>query len=163
MSTAPVFEIDSVAFKADPYPDLAAMRSGGGIHFVPQLNATLFTRRADIFVCEKNFEVFSSRQPGGLMDVLMGQNMMRKDGDALRDALLDGLARPHLLLVHGLARAGSRARLMTFWQAVRAVCQLRGGDGVFSCFEASAIVAAAVVFDDAPSGAAPSSATRWPT
>jgi cytochrome P450 len=31
-------------------------------------------------VCEKNIEVFSSRQPGGLMDVLMGQNMMRKDG-----------------------------------------------------------------------------------
>ena len=82
MSTAPVFEIDPAAFKADPYPDLAKMRADGGIHFVPQLNATLFTRRADIFVCEKNIEVFSSRQPGGLMDVLMGQNMMRKDGDA---------------------------------------------------------------------------------
>ena len=80
MSTAPVYEIDPSAFKADPYPDLAAMRASGGIHFVPQLNATLFTRRADIFVCEKNIEVFSSRQPGGLMDVLMGQNMMRKDG-----------------------------------------------------------------------------------
>lgn len=82
MSTAPIYEIDPVAFKADPYPDLAKMRNGGGIHFVPQLGATLFTRRADIFVCEKNVEVFSSRQPGGLMDVLMGQNMMRKDGDA---------------------------------------------------------------------------------
>jgi cytochrome P450 len=80
MSTAPIYEIDPVAFKADPYPDLAKMRADGGIHFVPQLNATLFTRRADIFVCEKNIEVFSSRQPGGLMDVLMGQNMMRKDG-----------------------------------------------------------------------------------
>lgn len=82
MSTAPIYEIDPRAFKADPYPDLAKMRAGGGIHFVPQLGATLFTRRADIFVCEKNVEVFSSRQPGGLMDVLMGQNMMRKDGDA---------------------------------------------------------------------------------
>lgn len=80
MSTAPFYEIDPIAFKADPYLDLAQMRAGGGIHFVPQLNATLFTRRADIFVCEKNIEVFSSRQPGGLMDVLMGQNMMRKDG-----------------------------------------------------------------------------------
>ena len=80
MSTAPIFEIDPAAFKADPYPDLAKMRAAGGIHFVPQLGATLFTRRADIFVCEKNVEVFSSRQPGGLMDVLMGQNMMRKDG-----------------------------------------------------------------------------------
>ena len=82
MSNAPVYEINAQAFKADPYPDLAKMRADGGIHFVPQLNATLFTRRADIFVCEKNIEVFSSRQPGGLMDMLMGQNMMRKDGDA---------------------------------------------------------------------------------
>lgn len=86
---------------------------------------------------------------------------MRKDGDALRDALLDGLARPHLLLVHNLHGLGDDAAAavpMTFWQAVRAVCQLRRGGGVFSCFEASAIVAAAVVFDDAPSDAAPSSA-----
>ncbi|WGI23365.1 cytochrome P450 [Amylibacter sp. IMCC11727] len=82
MSNAPFYEIDAQAFKADPYPDLAKMRADGGIHFVPQLGATLFTQRADIFVCEKNIEVFSSRQPGGLMDVLMGQNMMRKDGDA---------------------------------------------------------------------------------
>ena len=80
MSTAPVYDIDMAAFTADPYPDLAAMRADGGLHFVPQLGATLFTRRDDIFVCEKNIEVFSSRQPGGLMDVLMGQNMMRKDG-----------------------------------------------------------------------------------
>ncbi len=82
MSTAPIYEIDPSAFKADPYPDLAKMRANGGIHFVPQLQATLFTRRADIFVCEKKVEVFSSRQPGGLMEELMGQNMMRKDGEA---------------------------------------------------------------------------------
>jgi cytochrome P450 len=80
MSNAPIYEIDPNTFRADPYPDLAKMRRNGGIHFVPQLNATLFTRRADIFVCEKNIDVFSSRQPGGLMDELMGQNMMRKDG-----------------------------------------------------------------------------------
>lgn len=82
MSTAPIYEIDPSAFKTDPYPDLAKMRANGGIHFVPQLQATLFTRRADIFVCEKKVEVFSSRQPGGLMEELMGQNMMRKDGEA---------------------------------------------------------------------------------
>ena len=80
MSNAPIYEIDPNTFRADPYPDLAKMRRNGGIHFVPQLNATLFTRRADIFVCEKNIDVFSSHQPGGLMDELMGQNMMRKDG-----------------------------------------------------------------------------------
>jgi len=58
------------------------MRQSTPICFVPQLNATLLTRHADIFICEKNVEVFSSDQPGGLMNVLMGQNMMRKDGDA---------------------------------------------------------------------------------
>ena len=82
MSNAPIYQIDPHRFKADPYPDFAKMRKDGGIHFVPQLNATLFTRRADIFICEKNIEVFSSRQPGGLMDILMGQNMMRKDGES---------------------------------------------------------------------------------
>jgi len=31
---------------------------------------------------EKRIEVFSSYQPGGLMNVSMGHNMMRKDGAA---------------------------------------------------------------------------------
>src|SRR4029450_7919899 len=35
-----------------------------------------------IFTQEKRIDVFSSHQPNGLMNVLMGQNMMRKDGDA---------------------------------------------------------------------------------
>lgn len=82
MSTAPHYEVDPAAFWSDPYPDLARMRQEAPIAFVPQLGATIFTRRDDIFTCEKNVEVFSSDQPGGLMNVLMGQNMMRKDGDA---------------------------------------------------------------------------------
>jgi cytochrome P450 len=80
MSNAPVFEIDPDRFRRDPYPDLAAMRATAPIAFVPQLGATLITRRDDIAVCEKNVAVFSSDQPGGLMNVLMGQNMMRRDG-----------------------------------------------------------------------------------
>lgn len=82
MSDAPVYEIDLKTFWLDPYPDLKAMRESAPIAYVPQLGATLFTKRDDIAVCEKNVEVFSSDQPGGLMNVLMGQNMMRKDGDA---------------------------------------------------------------------------------
>jgi cytochrome P450 len=46
------------------------------------LGATLITRRDAIFVNEKQVDVFSSCQPDGLMTVLMGENMMRKDGDA---------------------------------------------------------------------------------
>jgi cytochrome P450 len=80
MSSAPVFDVDRDRFRRDPYPDLAAMRATSPICFVPQLGATLITRRDDIAVCEKNVAVFSSDQPGGLMNVLMGQNMMRRDG-----------------------------------------------------------------------------------
>ena len=58
------------------------MRKEAPIAFVPQLGCTLFTRRDDIFVAEKHIDVFSSHQPQGLMNKLMGHNMMRKDGDA---------------------------------------------------------------------------------
>ncbi len=84
MSTAPVVDIDPAAFHADPYPALAEMRAETPICYVPQLGATLFTRRDDIFEQEKRIETFSSYQPDGLMSLLMGENMMRKDGDAHR-------------------------------------------------------------------------------
>ncbi len=80
MSDAPIYEIDLTEFKKDPYPDLKKMRSSTPICFVPQLNATMICERDSIFECEKNTEVFSSVQPNGLMTLLMGQNMMRKDG-----------------------------------------------------------------------------------
>ena len=81
MSDAPVTHIDPAAFAADPYPTLAHMRRHAPITFVPELGATLLTRRDDIHREEKRVEVFSSRQPDGLMTVLMGENIMRKDGD----------------------------------------------------------------------------------
>ena len=84
MSTAPHYQIDPKAFWSDPYPDLANMRRETPIAFVPQLGATLLTRRNDIYANEKNIKVFSSYQPDGLMTILMGENMMRKDGDAHR-------------------------------------------------------------------------------
>lgn len=80
MSNAPHYDIDVEQFWRDPYPDLTAMRAEAPIAFVPQLGATLLTKRDDIAACEKNVAVFSSDQPGGLMNVLMGQNMMRRDG-----------------------------------------------------------------------------------
>jgi hypothetical protein len=82
MSNAPHFAIDANAFWDDPYPQLQRMRQTAPIAYVPQLGATVLTKRDDIFTCEKNIEVFSSDQPEGLMNVLMVQNMMRKDGDA---------------------------------------------------------------------------------
>lgn len=82
MSDAPVYEIAPDAFFRDPYPDLARMRAECPIAYVPQFGATLLTRRDTIHREEKRIEVFSSEQPGGLMTVLMGENMMRKDGAA---------------------------------------------------------------------------------
>jgi cytochrome P450 len=82
MSNAPHYSIDTAAFWADPYPDLARMRKDAPIAFVPQLGSTVFTRRDDIFSQEKRIDVFSSHQPAGLMNTLMGHNMMRKDGEA---------------------------------------------------------------------------------
>ena len=84
MSSAPVMNIDPVSFWQDPYPTLAEMRSVAPICYVPELGATLITRRDDIHTCEKNVRVFSSDQPSGLMNVLMGRNMMRKDGEEHR-------------------------------------------------------------------------------
>ena len=82
MSTAPRFDIDPAQFWRDPYPTLAQLRADAPIAYVPQLGSTLFTRRDDIFTCEKIIDVFSSHQPNGLMNKLMGHNMMRKDGEA---------------------------------------------------------------------------------
>jgi len=82
MSTAPHFSIDMAAFWRDPYPTLAQLRKDAPIAFVPQLGGTVFAARDDIFVCEKQIDIFSSHQPGGLMNTLMGVNLMRKDGDA---------------------------------------------------------------------------------
>ena len=82
MSNAPHFDIDVASFWADPYPDLARMRTQAPIAFVPQLGSTVFVRRDDIFSEEKRTDVFSSHQPAGLMNTLMGHNMMRKDGAA---------------------------------------------------------------------------------
>jgi len=61
------------------------MRATAPIAFVPELGATLFCKRDQIFAQEKRIHIFSSHQPEGLMTTLMGQNLMRKDGPAHAD------------------------------------------------------------------------------
>ena len=80
MEDKPIYNIDISNFKRNPYPDLKEMRASNSICFVPQVKATMICDRDSIYECEKNIDVFSSVQPKGLMTVLMGQNMMRKDG-----------------------------------------------------------------------------------
>jgi cytochrome P450 len=82
LSTAPRIDIDPASFWSDPYPMLARMRAEAPIAFVPQLGSTLLCARDDISISEKQIDVFSSHQPEGLMNRLMGHNMMRKDGEA---------------------------------------------------------------------------------
>ena len=81
MENKPIHNIDISNFKRNPYPDLKEMRASNPICFVPQVKATMICDRNSIYECEKNTNVFSSVQPKGLMTVLMGQNMMRKDGE----------------------------------------------------------------------------------
>ena len=81
MSTAPRIDIDVATFWNDPYPTLAELRKEAPIAYVPQLGSTLLCSRDDIFISEKQIDVFSSEQPDGLMTKLMGLNMMRKDGE----------------------------------------------------------------------------------
>ncbi|WP_167645062.1 cytochrome P450 [Mameliella alba] len=81
MSDAPRVDLDPAELVADPYPALARVQAETPIAYVPQLGATLITRRNVIFEQEKRIEVLSSRQPQGLMTRLMGENMMRKDGE----------------------------------------------------------------------------------
>ena len=75
------FNINYPDFTNNPYPVFAELRNSAPISFVPELDAILLTKHSDIFICEKNISVFSSVQPDGLMTKLMGQNMMRKDGE----------------------------------------------------------------------------------
>ena len=82
MTTAPPFDIDMDAFWHDPYPTLARLQAEAPIAYVPQLDGIVMTRRDDIDHWEKRIDIFSSEQPGGLMTRLMGQNMMRCDGEA---------------------------------------------------------------------------------
>ncbi|CCD92489.1 putative Cytochrome P450 monooxygenase [Bradyrhizobium sp. ORS 375] len=111
MSTAPHFDVDPKTFWADPYPALARMRKEAPIAFVPQLGSTLLCRRDDIFVSEKQIDVFSSHQPQGLMNRLMGHNMMRKDGAdhmAERQAIAPAVS-PRAVRVHWLTQFQAHA------------------------------------------------------
>ena len=84
MAVAPVVEIDPAAFRADPYPVYRRLRAEAPVAWIPQLGAVALSRMADIRSCERKVAIFSSHQPDGLMNRLMGHNLMRKDGRAHR-------------------------------------------------------------------------------
>ena len=116
MSNAPVYEIDLQSFWRDPYPDLKAMRETTPIAYVPQLGATLLTKRDDILVNEKKAEYFSSDQPQGLMTVLMGQNEPRRVAQqyTLGEVTFEPEDRVFLMFSSGNRDADAFARLDVF-------------------------------------------------
>lgn len=105
MKRPPVVEVDVASFWRNPYPILSQLRKDTPVATVPALQSILITRHSDITACEKQVSVFSSDQPGGLMNQLMGQNMMRKDG------------RAHLIERHACTPALSAITTRTHWQA----------------------------------------------
>lgn len=127
MSTAPHVDIDVPAFWSDPYPVLAKLRRDAPIAFIPQLGATVLASRDDIFVSEKKIDVFSSHQPQGLMNRLMGHNLMRKDGDdhmAERKAIFPSVS-PRTVRSHWTAQFQNHAD--------RIIAALRPDDGANFC------------------------------
>ena len=119
MSDAPVVNVDLAEMWADPYPILSHMRAETPICFVPEMGATLFTRRDDIHTCEKNVAVFSSDQPGGLMNELMGKNMMRRDGDEHRKDALCTTQRSRRERSRRRGRHNSRGSPKRYWMTSR--------------------------------------------
>lgn len=84
MTQIPHFNIDPKVFWNDPYPILAKMRTIAPMLYVPEFERIMFVKRDIISTAEPQIEVFSSEQPNGLMTQLLGQNLMRKDGDPHR-------------------------------------------------------------------------------
>ena len=84
MAGVPQFAIDMTDFWQDPYPTFEVMRRQAPVAYVPELGSVMLTRRDDIIAAERDIERFSSHQPDGLMNRLMGLNLMRKDGEAHR-------------------------------------------------------------------------------
>jgi len=126
MSNAPAYHIDLATFFADPYPTLAKMRQIAPVAYVPELGATLFTKRDDIFEQEKRIEVFCSAQPDGLMSQLMGENLMRKDGAAHmkeRRAIFPALS-PRTVRDHWMAQFKTATDRVLDDLAPRGACDL---------------------------------------
>jgi cytochrome P450 len=126
MTNAPVTHINPADFAADPYPTLSEMRRKAPITYVPELRATLITRRDDIHVQEKRTDLFSSHQPNGLMTRLMGTNMMRKDGDAHmaeRRALFPALS-PKTVQAYWLAQFETETRTILKGLKPKSNCDL---------------------------------------
>jgi cytochrome P450 len=65
---------------ADPYPAYRELRRSHPVAWMPAANRYLVTRYADIAYLEQHPEIFSAAEQHSLMNRVMGQTMLRKDG-----------------------------------------------------------------------------------
>lgn len=79
MAAAPIFDVDLQKLWQDPYPTLETMRAEAPFAFVPQLHMHVLTRHKDIsdFI-KQGFGSNDGAAP--VMDLLMGKNLMMKEG-----------------------------------------------------------------------------------
>lgn len=82
--TMSVPDIELSDLWADPYPIYKHLRENEPVSWVPSAGRWLITRQQDVLDVERNTEVFSNCETPTLAERVMGETILRKDGDAHR-------------------------------------------------------------------------------
>ena len=80
--TLSVPDIELSDLWADPYPIYKHLRENEPVSWIPSAGRWLITRQQDVLDVERNTEVFSNCETPTLAERVMGETILRKDGDA---------------------------------------------------------------------------------
>jgi cytochrome P450 len=81
---APVLDVSLDDLVADPYPTYRMLREHHPVAWVPEAGRYLVTRHDDIVGVERDPKVFSSAEAPSNLTRVMGETLLRKDGEAHR-------------------------------------------------------------------------------
>lgn len=81
---APVLDVSLDDLVADPYPTYRVLREHHPVAWVPEADRYLVTRHDDIVGVERDPKVFSSAETPSNLTRVMGETLLRKDGEAHR-------------------------------------------------------------------------------
>jgi cytochrome P450 len=86
----------------DPYPHYQRLRETAPVAWVPGSGRYLVTRHADVVAIERDVETFSNTESPTLAERVMGETLLRKDGDAHRreKVAIEGALRPRAIKEH---------------------------------------------------------------
>lgn len=86
----------------DPYPLYAELRETAPVAWVPSARRYLVTRHADVVAIERDVETFSNTETPTLAERVMGETLLRKDGEKHRRerVALEATLRPRALKEH---------------------------------------------------------------